>query len=82
MVNRLRPRQNGRRFPDDILKCIFLNEIIWISIKISFEIAPKGPNNNMAALVQIVAWRRPGDKTLSEPMMIILLTHMSQRLNI
>ena len=25
-VNTLRPRQNGRHFPDDILKWIFLNE--------------------------------------------------------
>ena len=25
-VNTLRPRQNGRYFPDDIFKCIFLNE--------------------------------------------------------
>ena len=71
MVNRLGPRQNGRHFPDDILNWIFLNEIIWISIKILLKIAPKGPNNNMPALVQIMAWRRPGDKTLSEPMMII-----------
>ena len=26
LVNTLRPRQNGRHFPDDIFKCIFLNE--------------------------------------------------------
>ena len=25
-VNSLRPRQHGRHFPDDIFKCIFLNE--------------------------------------------------------
>ena len=25
-VNTLRPRQNGRHFPDDIFTCIFLNE--------------------------------------------------------
>ena len=25
-INTLRPRQNGRHFPDDIFKCIFLNE--------------------------------------------------------
>ena len=24
--NTLRPRQNGRHFPDDIFNCIFLNE--------------------------------------------------------
>ena len=28
--NTLRPRQNGRHFPDDIFKWIFLNENIWI----------------------------------------------------
>ena len=25
-INTLRPSQNGRHFPDDIFKCIFLNE--------------------------------------------------------
>ena len=32
--------------------------------------------NNIPALVQIMAWRRPGDKPLSEPMMVNLLTHI------
>ena len=26
-----------------------------------------GPINNILALVQVMAWRRPGDKPLSEP---------------
>ena len=39
----LRPRQNGCNFPDGILECIFLNENIWISIKISLKFVPKGP---------------------------------------
>ena len=69
-VNTLRPRQYGRHFADDIFKCIFLNENIWISIKISLKFVPKGPINNIPALVQIMAWRRPGDKPLSEPMMV------------
>ena len=69
--NTLRPRQNGRHFPDAILKCIFLNENVWISIKISPKFVPKGPINNIPALVQIMAWRRPGDKPLSEPMLVI-----------
>ena len=56
--NTLRPRQNGRRFPDDIFKCIFLNENVWISIKISMKFVPKGPINNIPALVEIMAWRR------------------------
>ena len=42
-------------------------------IKISLKFVPRGPPNNIPASVQIVAWRRPGDKTLSEPMMISLL---------
>ena len=29
----------------------------------------RGPINNIPALVQIMAWCRPGDKPLSEPMM-------------
>ena len=37
---------------------------------------PKGPINNIPALVQIKAWRRPGDKPLSRPMMVGLLTHI------
>ena len=74
IVNTLRPRQNGRRFPDDIFECNFLNEDVWISIKISLKFVPKGPINNIPALVQIMAWRRSGDKPLSEPMMVSLLT--------
>ena len=74
--NSLRPRQNGRYFPDDIFKCIFLNENVRISIKISLKFVPKGPINNIPALVQIMAWRRPGDKPLSEPMVVRLLTHI------
>ena len=32
--------------------------------------------NNNPALFQIMAWRRPGDKPLSEPMMVSSLTHI------
>ena len=77
LVNTLRPRQNGRHFADDIFKCIFLNENAWISLKISLKFVPKVRINNIPALVQIMAWRRPGDKPLSEPMMDNLLTHIS-----
>ena len=68
--------KNGRHFPDDIFKCIFLNESVWISIKFSLKFVPKGPIDNIPALVQIMAWRRSGDKPLSEPMMVSLLTHL------
>ena len=36
---------------DDIVKCIFFNEKIWISIKISLKFVSKGPINNIPALV-------------------------------
>ena len=75
-LNTLRPRQNGRLFPDDIFKWIFWNENIWISLRISLKFVPRVRIDNIPALVQIMAWRRPGDKLLSEPMMVSLLTHI------
>ena len=75
-VNTLRPRQDGCQFPDDILKCIFLNENISILIEISLKFIPKGPINNVQALVQILAWCQLGDKPLSETMVVSLLTHI------
>ena len=75
-INPLRPRQNGRHFANDTLNRIFLNENVRIAIKISLKFAPKGPINNIPALVQIMAWRRLGDKPLSEPMIVSLLTHI------
>ena len=74
-LNPLRPRKNGRHFADDTLNRIFLNETVRISIKISLKFVPQGPINNNSALVQIMAWRLPGDKPLSEPMMLCLPTH-------
>ena len=76
MINTLRPRQHVRHFADDSFKRIFLNENVIISIIISLKFVPKGPINNIPALVQIMAWRRPGDKPLSEAMMVNLLTHI------
>ena len=64
--------QNGRNFADDIFNCIFWNENVWISIKISLKFVPKGLINNITPLVQTMAWCRSGTKPLSEPMMVIL----------
>ena len=50
---------------DDIFKCIFLNKNVWISLKF----APRVRINNIPTLVQIMAWRRIGDKPLSELML-------------
>ena len=36
---------------DDTFKCKFVNENILISIQISLKFIPKGPINNMPALV-------------------------------
>ena len=54
---------------DDKSKCIFLNEndriLIWISLKfVTWSLI-----NNKPALVQVMAWRWIGDKSLSEPML-------------
>ena len=75
-VNTLRLRQYGRYFPDDIFKRICLNENVSISLKISLKFVPKVQFNNIPALLQIMVWRRPGDKPLSEPMVVSLLTHI------
>ena len=61
---------------DDIFKCIFLNENVWISIKISLKFVPKASIVNIPALAQIMAWGRTGDKPLSEPKMVSLLMHI------
>ena len=76
MINTWRPRQICRHFPDDIFKCIFLNENVYILIIFSLRYVPKGSINNIPALVQIMAWRWPGDNPLSEPMLVSFLMHM------
>ena len=55
VVNTLSPKQNGRHFVDDTFKCIFLNKNVRILIKISLKFVPKGPINNIPALVKIMA---------------------------
>ena len=41
-------------------------------MKIALKFISQGPINNIPALVQIMAWRRSGDKPLSEPMVAYL----------
>ena len=36
---------------DNVFKCIFMNENVQIPIKISLKFVPKGPINNIPALV-------------------------------
>ena len=76
LSTKLRPTQNGHHLPDDSFKWIFINENIWISSKISLKFVPWVPINRITALVQIMAWCRPGHKPLSEWMMVNLMMHI------
>ena len=73
-VNTLRPRQNGAVLQTN--QTPFFNENVWVLIKNSLKFVPKCLISNILALVQIMAWRRPGDKLLSELMVVNLLTHI------
>ena len=57
----------------------FLNTLSWMKMlqfRLQFHLSLfLRAINNISALVQIMAWRRPGDKPLPEPMMACLLTH-------
>ena len=55
-------------FPRRYFKCTYLNENVWISLKISLAFVSKLRINNIPALFQIMAWRRPGHKPFSETM--------------
>ena len=47
----------------------FLNENDIILIPISLKFVPMSPIDNKPAFVQVMAWRRRGDKPLPEPML-------------
>ena len=72
IIKTLRLRQYCHHFTVNIFKFIFLKENVWILPKISLEFVP----NHIPTLVQLMAWRRPGDKPLSGSMMISLLMHI------
>ena len=63
------PEQDGRHFADNSFRCIFLNENDRIPIWISLKFVPTSPIDNKPALVQVMAWRRTGDKSLPEPLL-------------
>ena len=60
----LRSGQNGQHFPEDIFKCTFCNGNVSTSKTIWLKFVLKGPVNNIPSLVQMMAWRWPGDKPL------------------
>ena len=51
LVNILRPRQNGRYFPDDMFRSVFMNDKFCILINISLNFVPEGPIDNNPSLV-------------------------------
>ena len=54
---------------DDTFKCIFVKENGWIAIRISLKFILGSPIRNKPTLVQVMAWRRTGDKPLPELML-------------
>ena len=59
----------------------FSNAFSWMKIykyrlRFHWSFFPKGQINNIPALVLIMGLRRSGEKPLSEPMMVSLLTHI------
>ena len=80
-LNSLRPRQNDRHFTDGIFKFLLMNENIWISPKILLKFVPMVSMSNIPVLIQIMAWRRPGDKPLCESIVFSLLKHYMRHLN-
>ena len=54
---------------EDNFKCILLIENDRIQIRISLKFVPRSAINNKPSLVQVMAWRRTGDKPLPEPML-------------
>ena len=67
----------GRDKMDAISQTTLSNTFLRMKmLELWLKFVPEGPINNIPALVQIMAWRHPGDKPLSEPMLVRLLTHI------
>ena len=76
ILNTFRPRQMAT-----IFQTTFSNAFSWMKmyefwLKFHWSLFPRVRLSIFQHWVQIMAWRRPGDKPLSEPMMVRLLTHI------
>ena len=71
-LTRLPLNNMAGHFADDILICIFVNEMLQILIKNSLKFVPTDAVDNKPTLVKIMAWRRRGENSLSE---LILTIH-------
>ena len=58
-----------------ILQTTFSNAFSLMKM-FSLKFVPKGTINKIPVLVQIMAWRRPSDKPLSESMVVSLLMYI------
>ena len=63
-------------FQTTISNAFSWTKMLGFRLKFHWSFFPKGRINNIPSLVQIMAWRRPGDKPLPEPMMVRLPTHI------
>ena len=59
-----------------ILNAFFNKKKVCILPKMSLQFVPNFRIYNIPALVQIMAWHRPGDKPYAKPMTVSLLTHI------
>ena len=75
-LNTLRQKQNCRKLSDDIFECIFLNTKLTYFYWHFTKVCSQGPIYNIPTLVQTMAWRKPGDKPLSQPVTVTLLMHI------
>ena len=71
IINTLKPRQNKRHFPDGLFDGISWMEIYEFRCIYQWSLFLMDPINYIPPLVQIMASRRPGNKPLSQPMMVI-----------
>ena len=69
----------GRDKMAAIFQTTFSSGFSWMKMyefRLTFKFVPWGPINNIPTLVQVMAWRRSGDKPLSESMIVRLPTHL------
>ena len=64
-INSSPPGQNGRRFGRRHFQMHFLNENDIIPIQFSLKFVARSPIDNKPTLVQVMDWRRIGDKPLT-----------------
>ena len=75
-IKTLKPKQNCCHFTEFIFNCISWMKIYELCFRFHWNF-----DNNIPALVQIMAWHRPGNKPLSQPMTVSLLMHVSLGFN-